>query len=544
VSALVEGARRLTGRGQPSIGDRLDALSAAAEAARGRLPRQAVDRADAVVARASSRLAFSGDHTVVALAGATGSGKSSTFNALADEQVSAVGVRRPTTATTTAVVWGADDAAEVLGWLRVPVRHRATSDRDGFDGLVLLDLPDHDSTEVAHHLEVDRLVDMVDLLVWVVDPQKYADAALHERYLRPLATHRDVMLVVLNHVDEVPEERRAAVLEDVRRLLRQDGLEGVPLLATSARTGEGVEALRRMLAERVRAKKAAADRLAADVRAAAARLSELNGSADPGRLRRADRAELVDAFSDAAGVPTVVAAVQRSVAQRGAQHTGWPFTRWLGRLRPDPLRRLHLDLGATGRQLTASARASVPEPTRVQRARVDTAVRAAADAVGGQLTPPWADAVRRASVSRLDDLGDALDHAVVGTDLGAARRPAWWTVARVLQALLALATLAGALWLLGLAVLGWFQLPAPSTPEERGVPLPTLLLVLGVVGGLALAVAGRLVNQLVARRRARAAERRLRAGITEVAQRLVVEPIDAELAAYTEVRERLATALR
>ena len=35
-----------------------------------------------------------------------------------------------------------------------------------------------------HRLEVDRLVELVDLLVWVLDPQKYADAALHDRYLR------------------------------------------------------------------------------------------------------------------------------------------------------------------------------------------------------------------------------------------------------------------------------------------------------------------------------------------------------------------------
>ena len=48
-------------------------------------------------------------------------------------------------------------------------------------GLVLLDLPDHDSTVAAHRIEVDRLVALVDLLVWVLDPQKYADAAVHER---------------------------------------------------------------------------------------------------------------------------------------------------------------------------------------------------------------------------------------------------------------------------------------------------------------------------------------------------------------------------
>ena len=39
-------------------------------------------------------------------------------------------------------------------------------------------------------MEVDRLVQLVDMLVWVVDPQKYADAAIHDRYLKPLAQHR------------------------------------------------------------------------------------------------------------------------------------------------------------------------------------------------------------------------------------------------------------------------------------------------------------------------------------------------------------------
>ena len=95
---------------------------------------------------------------------------------------------------------------------------------------MLLDLPDHDSTEVSHHLEVDRLVKLADLLVWVLDPQKYADAAIHDRYLKPLAGHADVMMVVLNHIDTVPEDRRDAMIADVRRLLDQDGLGEVPVL--------------------------------------------------------------------------------------------------------------------------------------------------------------------------------------------------------------------------------------------------------------------------------------------------------------------------
>ncbi len=139
---------------------------------------------------------------------------------------------------------------------------------------MLLDLPDHDSTEVAHHLEVDRLVEVVDLLVFVLDPQKYADAAIHHRYLAPLRTHRDVMLVVLNHVDEIAPERRRDVDRDLARLLDADGLTGVPRLQTSAVTGEGVDALRDVLAERVAATRAAAARLSADVVAVAAAMRE------------------------------------------------------------------------------------------------------------------------------------------------------------------------------------------------------------------------------------------------------------------------------
>jgi GTP-binding protein EngB required for normal cell division len=230
---------------------RLDGLERAVAAARGRLDDGLVDQGARVVDRAGARLRLSAEHTVVALAGATGSGKSSTFNALAGLDLAAVGVRRPTTSHATACVWGDDPATELLEWLEIPPRHRVVRDSmldsghedNGLDGLVLLDLPDHDSTEVSHHLEVERLVGLTDLMVWVLDPQKYADAAVHQRFLTPMAIHSDVMLVVLNHIDEVSPDGRGKMLADVRRLLEADGLDDVPLLATSARTGEGIDEL-------------------------------------------------------------------------------------------------------------------------------------------------------------------------------------------------------------------------------------------------------------------------------------------------------------
>ena len=57
---------------------------------------------------------------------------------------------------------------------------------------------------------------LVDMLIWVVDPQKYADAALHDRYLIPLAQHADVMMIVLNQADRLTPAERDQCLTDLR----------------------------------------------------------------------------------------------------------------------------------------------------------------------------------------------------------------------------------------------------------------------------------------------------------------------------------------
>ncbi len=554
MTSLLEGARRLVTR-SPDIGARIEGLDQAVAAARGRLDDALVEETTAVVERAAGRLKLSADHTVVALAGATGSGKSSTFNALVGLDLAATGVRRPTTSWATACVWGADGADELLEWLGIPERHRTVRDsmldagrsskkpEGGLDGVVLLDLPDHDSTEVSHHLEVDRLVRLADLLVWVLDPQKYADAAIHDRYLAPLATHQGVMVVVLNHLDTVPEARRDAMLADVRRLLDADGLTDVPVFGISARQQIGIDDLKREIASRVKQKKATRDRMLADLRVAAESLDAATGRTQGRGLPPERVAALEDAFAEAAGVPTVVAAVEESTRRRANRATGWPVTSWFSRLRPDPLKRLHLDLGADGKQLTGTARTSVPQPTQVQQARVDGEVRALADEVSQGLGRPWATAVRRASTSRLDDLHDRLDRALGGTDLGAARIPVWAGAVRVLQWLLILSALAGAVWLGSLAVIGYLQGPSPETPFLLGVPVPTLMLLGGVGLGILLALLCRVLVRMTARSRARRADERMRAAIHEVSEELVIAPMQAELAAHQDVRVGLDRAL-
>jgi GTPase Era involved in 16S rRNA processing len=551
MTSLLEGAKRLVSR-STDTGVRIEGLDAAIVASRGRLPDSLLDESQAVLERASSRLWLSAEHTVVAIAGATGSGKSSTFNALTGLELSAVGVRRPTTSWATACVWGAEGAEDLLDWLGIPPRHRvlresmldARREDDAMQGVVLLDLPDHDSTEVSHHLEVDRLVQLADLMIWVLDPQKYADAVVHDRYLAPLATHRDVMLVVLNHVDTVPPGRLESMLADVRRLLDADGLTGVPVIATSARTGEGLDELRHEIATRVAAKKVVRTRLEADLRAAAQRIAEATGSAPTPRLSKERVSALEGALAEVAGVPTVVKAVHDATRVRANRATGWPLVSWFSRLRPDPLKRLHLDLGPSAAELAGRPRTSVPAPTHVQRAQVDSAVRALADDVAGELSRPWAHAVREASLSHHEELNDRLDKALAETDLGASRIPVWAGLVRVLQWLLLLAAIGGAAWLGALFATRYLTFEMPSTPDVAGYPLPLVLLVGGVVLGILFALFCRVLVRRTARRRARIADRRLRSAIADVAAELVVKPVEDVLAGYETTRKGIDQALQ
>ena len=248
---------------------------------------------------------MSGSHTVVALAGGTGSGKSSLFNALSGAAFSPAGVMRPTTKHSHACVWGMDGAAPLLDWLGVQRRHRyarasALSEGEAsLTGLLLLDLPDHDSVVTGSAALVDRLVKMADMLVWVLDPLKYADASVHRRYLVPLAGHAAVTTVVLNQADTLTPEQVADCESDLRRLLDAEGLTETPVLVTSATTGAGLEELRRALAAAVADPARLSDRIEADVDALLERFAVYAGDPVPGWLAPAEPAPQLRAVPDA-----------------------------------------------------------------------------------------------------------------------------------------------------------------------------------------------------------------------------------------------------
>jgi hypothetical protein len=207
-------------------------------------------------------------------------------------------------------------------------------------------------------------------------------------------------------------------------------------------------------------------------------------------------------------------------------------------LRPDPLRRLHLR-SKDRREVRAMVRSSVPEATPVQRAQVDTALRQVCDRAAEGLPDVWKRSVWRAAEGRSGDVRDALDQAVVSTDLGVDREPLWWKAAGALQWLLVAAAVVGAGWLLLLGVGGYLRLPDPPTPDVAGVPVPSVLLLGGVLLGLLLALVGRTVAGAGAIARRRRAVWRLRSAIEEVATSLMLRPVEEELDRHRRAREAL-----
>ncbi|MFV0426426.1 MAG: GTPase [Beutenbergiaceae bacterium] len=301
----------------PELYARVDEVRAAISLAGDQLDPAIVERAGTDLERVLQRLALGVDHAVVALVGGTGSGKSSTFNALTTLDFADVGVIRPTTSQAAACVWG-DSADALLSFLHVMPERRIQresvltgADEAELRGLVLLDLPDHDSVATGHAELVNRLLPLIDLLIWVVDPQKYADNALHEGYLRELRDRHEAMLVVVNQVDTLTENGRAAVREDVGRLLADDGLSDVPVILASARTGDGIDAvrqhLRAVMASESIAARTARDEIAAVVR----RISIGMAKVEP---QPPSASQTATELSRATGITAIATALRHAVA--------------------------------------------------------------------------------------------------------------------------------------------------------------------------------------------------------------------------------------
>jgi GTP-binding protein EngB required for normal cell division len=547
-----------------TLSDRLAALTRLVELGSARpgpdgFSEQLLDDAQQLLARAGQRLRLSSAHTVVALAGGTGSGKSSLFNRLAGADFSAVGVTRPVTRDPHACVWGVAGSGPLLEWLGVQRRHRyaraSALDRgeDAMAGLILLDLPDHDSVVAGASAEVDRLVGLADLMVWVLDPQKYADAAVHRRYLVPLAGHSEVIAVVLNQADRLSAAQAEDCVNDLRRLLESENLQDTGVLVTSALTGDGIDELRELLIQTVSARRAAAARIAADMDTIAAKFGPYSAAA----ARSAGSADspaaplnavpdgtvelLTEAFARAAGVPAVGESLRSARELRALDYVGWPVG-WLAErvTGHDPARKVRLG------KLWAELRSVTAGPSGAQQAEIDNALTVLADKVGPPLPLPWSQTVRTAARSTAKDIPSALGSAM-GEALPVENEIAgWWRLIGAWQGLLLGCVIVGVAWLGVIVAFGVFHAGGhvPSRLFDDVSLLPWIGLMIAAILLLGWLTASGCMNlvRVAAQREQERVEAAMRSRLAGVAGELVVPPIEQELFEYERFTEELRIA--
>lgn len=575
----------------------------------GRVPETVLLDAAETLERLSQRRELSTEHTVIGFFGATGSGKSTLFNAIAGQNIALSAPTRPTTSTVQAAIWEAEGSEELLDWLGIDKRvypqtqalateGEATEDngagggaaapnavtepapglfnrirraiggrgemRTRTGGLILLDMPDFDSVTTTNRDLAARMMRYVDVLVWVVDPQKYADAVIHRDFMVPLAASGAQALCVLNQADKLAPAEVPAVLASLTRLLQAEGTEAHLLaapIAVSARTGEGVDVLRDLLAQVAAAKSLSLQRTDAQLHATASQLRTYaggEGTVLAGAYALEAEQKLVQACYTSSHAEQVLEAATASYRRTAGQRTGWILTRWMSRLKADPLRRLHLGqqdetkstskaeksagmLGSESENAPELVASSLPPLSAAQKAGMANAVRQYSKQMAARIDEPWKRSMKEAALSREAELPELLERDMVRIDYGLGRTRAPWVIFNALQWIALLSALVGVGWLTLISGMAYLQiqLPPAPTPEGSPVPLPTLLLLLGILLGIASAGVGRLLTAMGSRYYARKLRGRLQTGVEKAVQSCVVAPVQQEAKRLNAYRKAL-----
>lgn len=461
---------------------------------------------------------------VIGMLGGTGAGKSSLVNALSGGEVVTAGVRRPTTNEPCAVLPVGRAPRELLGWLGVARRVEAPRALPG--DTVVIDMPDIDSIETGHADIAERLALRVDALVVVVNPQKYADARLHDEWLARLRSSHASVTVVLTHIDTVGAAEREAIERDLRRLLCERGMEDTTVLSVASTTGEGMPALVKHLSKETERVSRQAARARQGLREAAVLIRDAVGIDGTVRGIETDgmASDLCSAAADLAGAPIIAEAVAASTMRAGRRAGGWLPLRWIARLGADPLRRLHLDEDS---RVEGATTPTLPTRSPSDEASFVNAVRREVGEHSSGRPPAWRARLVERALAGARDVPAAAHREVADNMRVATGAPAAARFLGGLQMLAWVVCLVGAAWI-GLAHLGRAVLIDLQVPALGPVPTPTALVCVSLLVTVILAGINRGVSRWAADRRRRAVIRDLRGLCRDEVERAVVAPVRAE----------------
>ena len=144
---------------------------------------------------------------VVGLFGGTGVGKSSLLNRLADADIARTGVVRPTSMEITIYL---HESIEISALPPQFPRENISDNRhlrEPFARVMWVDMPDFDSDETHNRDQVKQWLPHIDLLIYVVSPERYKD----QQGWQLLQQHgyRHAWLFVINHWDRAQDIQRS-----------------------------------------------------------------------------------------------------------------------------------------------------------------------------------------------------------------------------------------------------------------------------------------------------------------------------------------------
>jgi predicted GTPase len=251
----------------------LDLLDLAVAISDGLSSEASREAAAETAAAARRRQDFFSESIVVAIAGGTGSGKSSLLNAIAGQDIAETSELRPHTDEPLAWVPAFDRAIAAM------ITSLGIEDIVVHEGppLTMVDLPDLDSVDSRHRTLVESVLPVVDAVVWMFDPIKYHDPSIHGDFLADVVEYEPVFTFVMNKIDRLDEAETEAVVTHLGVILAMDGFDDPDVLPIAAnppgRSPIGIDALVTTLNDTLIAKRADRAKVVKDVLLAGRRLA-------------------------------------------------------------------------------------------------------------------------------------------------------------------------------------------------------------------------------------------------------------------------------
>jgi len=154
---------------------------------------------------------------IVAFMGGTGVGKSSLLNRLAGKAIARAGVERPTSREVTLFHHHSVAIKHLPEQLPLAQIKTAEHDNESRKHVVWIDMPDFDSTEQSNKHQVLEWLPHIDVLIYVVSPERYRDEKAWRLLLMEGGKH--AWLFVLNQWDRGQTEQ----YEDFKQQLHKAG---------------------------------------------------------------------------------------------------------------------------------------------------------------------------------------------------------------------------------------------------------------------------------------------------------------------------------